>query len=62
MFFVLEGDTGKLRLIEANTTKYNELASAQVLDGQEAWAPLALSEGKLVLRDLTRMICLDVRG
>jgi outer membrane protein assembly factor BamB len=62
MFYVLEGDTGKLRLIEANTTRYNELACAQVLGGQEAWGPMALSDGKLVLRDLSKMICLDVRG
>jgi outer membrane protein assembly factor BamB len=62
MFFVLDGDTGKLRLIEASITGYNELASAQVLAGQEVWAPMALSDGKLVLRDLTKMMCLDVRG
>ena len=62
MFFVLDGDTGKLRLIEASTTGYNELASAQVLAGQEVWGPMALSDGKLVLRDLTKMVCLDVRG
>jgi outer membrane protein assembly factor BamB len=62
MFFVLDGDTGKLRLIEAGTTGYNELAGAQVLAGQEVWAPMALSDGKLVLRDLTKMLCLDVRG
>jgi outer membrane protein assembly factor BamB len=62
MFFVLDGDTGKLHLIEANTTAYNELASAPVLAGEEVWGPMALSDGKLVLRDLTKMICLDVRG
>jgi outer membrane protein assembly factor BamB len=62
MFFVLDGDTGKLRLIEAGTTGYNELASGQVLAGQEVWGPMALSDGKLVLRDLTKMMCLDVRG
>jgi outer membrane protein assembly factor BamB len=62
MFFVLDGDTGKLRLIEASITGYNELAGAQVLSGQEVWGPMALSDGKLVLRDLTKMICIDVRG
>ena len=62
MFFVLDGDTGKLRLIEASTTGYNELASAPVLAGQEVWGPMALSDGKLVLRDLTKMVCVDVRG
>ena len=62
MFFGLDGDTGKLRLIEASTSGYHELASAQVLAGPEAWAPMAMYDGKLVLRDLTQMICLNVRG
>lgn len=62
MFFALDGDTGKLRLIEAGIAGYNELASAQVLAGQEVWSPMALSDGKLVLRDLTKMICLNVRA
>ena len=62
MFFVLDGDSGKLRLIEASTTEYKEIATAQVLTGPEVWAPMALSGGKLVLRDLGKMICLDVRG
>ena len=51
-----------LRLLEAGTTGYNELASAAALGGEEVWGPMALSDGKLVLRDLTKMICLDVRG
>lgn len=62
MFLALDGNSGTLRLIEASTTAYNEIASAQVLAGQEVWAPMALSDGKLVLRDLTKMICLNLRG
>jgi outer membrane protein assembly factor BamB len=62
MFFVLDGDTGMLRLLEASTTEYKELAKAQVLNGQDVWGPMALSGGKLVLRDLTKMVCIDVRG
>lgn len=62
MFFVLEGKTGMLRLLEANATGYKELASAQVLSGEDVWGPMALSDGKLVLRDLTKMVCIDVRG
>ena len=58
----MDGDSGKLRLVDASTTGYNELASAQVLAGQEVWGPMALSGGRLVLRDLSKMICLDVRG
>jgi outer membrane protein assembly factor BamB len=62
MFFVMEGDTGKLHMIEASTTGYNELGSAQVLSGQEVWGPMALSGGKMVLRDLSKMICIDLRA
>jgi outer membrane protein assembly factor BamB len=62
MFLAMDGNTGNLHLIEAGATGYRELAVAQVLAGQEVWAPMALSEGKLVLRDLSKMICLDMRG
>jgi outer membrane protein assembly factor BamB len=62
MFLVLDGDSGKLRLIEASTSGYNELGSAQVLSGPEVWGPMALSGGRLVLRDLGKMVCLDLRG
>jgi outer membrane protein assembly factor BamB len=62
MFFVLEGRTGMLRLLEANTTGYKELAKAQVLGGHDVWGPMALSDGRLIVRDLTKMVCLDVRG
>jgi len=60
MFFVLEGKTGVLRLLEANTSEYRELASAQVLSGPEVWAPMALSDGRLLVRDLHEMKCLQV--
>ena len=62
MFFILEGDTGMLRLIEADTTEYKELAHAQILSGKDVWAPLALSDGKLLIRDMARMVCLQVGG
>ena len=47
MFFALDGRTGLLRLFEASTTEYQELASAQVLSAEEVWGPMALSNGKL---------------
>ncbi len=60
MFYVLEGATGMLRLLEANTSEYKELASAQLLDGHDVWAPLALSDGKLLIRDMTKLVCVEV--
>lgn len=60
MFIVLDGKTGTLRMLDANASSYVEIASAQVLSGPDVWAPPALADGKLVIRDLTRMVCLDV--
>ena len=54
-------DDGLLTLAEATPNGYKQLAQAQVLTGHEAWAPMALAGGRLILRDLTRMVCLDVR-
>jgi outer membrane protein assembly factor BamB len=61
MFFILDGDTGMLRLVEANTTEYKELDRAQVLSGHDVWGPIALSNGKMVMRDLTKMVCISVK-
>lgn len=60
MFFILDGKTGMLRLIEANTKQYRELASAQILGGDEVWGPPALSNGRLIIRDMKQMVCLQV--
>lgn len=60
LIFNLEGDKGVLHLIEPSPEAYKELASAKLLDGKEIWAPMALSQGKLVIRDQQNMKCLDV--
>ncbi len=60
MFYILDGKSGALRLIEANTKQYKELASAQILGGEDVWGPMALSNGNLVIRDMNHMVCLQV--
>jgi outer membrane protein assembly factor BamB len=60
MLFVLEGKTGVLRLVEASTSGYRELDHAGVLHGKDVLGPMALSDGKLVLRDMTTMKCIQV--
>jgi outer membrane protein assembly factor BamB len=62
MFIVVEGKTGVVHLLEASTAGYKELAKAPILSGHDVWGPLALSDGRLVLRDLSRMVCLDLRA
>ena len=53
-------DSGLLRLFPASPAGYKPLAQAQVLQGRESWAPLALAGGRLLARDLTRLVCLEV--
>ena len=53
-------DTGRLTLAEATPDGYKQLAEAQVLEGNDCWGPMALAGGRLLVRDLTRMMCLDV--
>ena len=55
-------DDGVLTMLRASLTGYEQLARAKVLDGHDAWAPMALVDGKLLLRDSQEMICLDMRA
>jgi outer membrane protein assembly factor BamB len=59
VFFVMN-DSGKLSLVEDSSTRFNPLAQAQVLQGRESWGPMALAGGRLIVRDFTRLVCLDV--
>ncbi len=58
--FILN-DNGELTLIRASLRGYERLDRARVLQGRDAWAPMALVDGKLLLRDSEHLICLDVR-
>ena len=53
-------DSGVLTLAEATPTGYVQRASAKVLEGPEAWGPMAIAGRRLIVRDFNRMICLDV--
>jgi len=60
LFFILDGRSGVLRLVDANAAQYTELASAQILEAGDVWGPPALSKGRLVIRDMAHMVCLQV--
>jgi len=57
-------DVGVLALVEVNPSGYRELARAKVLPARdrESWGPMAIAGGRLILRDLKNLTCLDVRG
>lgn len=54
-------DSGQLRLLEATPTRHHELARAQVLpNAHESWGPMALAGNRLLVRDLTRLLCVQL--
>jgi len=55
-------NSGLLSMAEATPTGFVQLAEARVLEGPDSWGPMAVASGRLILRDLNRMICLDIRA
>lgn len=58
----------KLYLIDPNPSAFKPLASAELLEkgsggfggGSQNWAPIALSNGKLLIRDQKQLKCVKV--
>ncbi len=57
--FILSDDA-TLTIARPSTKSYIELDSYRVLDGHDAWGPLAIADGYMVLRDSKTMVCLDL--
>ena len=53
-------DSGRLTLAKAAAGGFVKLAEAKVLEGPDSWGPMAADGTRLILRDLNRMICLDI--
>ena len=58
-FYILN-DNGVLTMIKASIDGYEELGQAKVLQGHDAWGPIALVGTKMLLRDSKSLVCLEV--
>lgn len=59
---LLDGESGFLYLVKADPSDYKELSSVKIVKEKDmAWAPLALSNGKLLLRDWNTMKCIELK-
>lgn len=58
--FILSDD-GLLTIAKPSVTEYIQLDQYQVLDGHDAWAPIAVADGYMILRDSKQMVCLNMR-
>lgn len=54
-------DRGWLSMVEATPDGYRRLGRSEVFpSGHDAWGPMTLVGGRLIVRDMTRMACLDI--
>ena len=58
------GKDGEIALIEPSPEGYRELGRASFFSSKksQAWAPLAFCQGKLVIRDLEKLVCVDLQN
>jgi outer membrane protein assembly factor BamB len=61
LLLATDGNT-KLYLIEPDPSGFKPLASADLLEPGQNWAPLALADGKLLIRDQKHLKCVAVAG
>lgn len=58
------GQNGDIHLIEPSPEGYKELGKASFFSStkSQAWAPLAFSQGLLIVRDMEKMVCVDLQN
>jgi outer membrane protein assembly factor BamB len=59
--FILD-DNGTLTIAKLTNTGLNVLDEKRIIEGQDAWGPIAIADGYLLMRDSKKMVCLDMRG
>ena len=58
-FYILDDD-GTLTMLAYSLGGYEPLAQFKVLDGHDAWGPIAVAGTRMLLRDSKTMICIEV--
>jgi outer membrane protein assembly factor BamB len=60
LIYAIQGDNGALVMAEVSPDGYKELGRVPMLAPPEPWAPPAFKDGKLIVRDMHKIYCLDV--
>lgn len=58
-FYILKDD-GYLTIARASTAGFTVLDKKRIFEAQDAWGPIAVADGKMLLRDSKLMVCLDM--
>lgn len=59
-FFILNDD-GTLTIAKATTSGWVLMDKANIIEGQDSWGPIAIADGRLLMRTSKQMVCIDVR-
>lgn len=63
--YVFDGDTGELMLVNPNPEKFDPISKFEALKPQgrsnNAWSPIVISDGRLIIRDHQQIVCFDLR-
>ncbi len=58
-FFILKDD-GTLSIAKATTKEFILLDKRKIMNGHDAWGPMAIVDGRLLMRDSKKMLCIDI--
>ena len=59
--FYVADDVGRIVVFEATPQRCNKIAEWRAMEGDEVWAPLVIVGGRMLIRDVGRLVCLDLR-
>jgi outer membrane protein assembly factor BamB len=57
--FILNDD-GVLTIARPSIKSFQQIDQIRLFEGQDAWAPIAVADGYMVLRDSKKMICINL--
>lgn len=59
--FFIVADDGTLSIAKVEEESFTLMDKYRVIEGHDAWGPIAIADGYLLMRDSKRMLCLDIK-
>jgi outer membrane protein assembly factor BamB len=59
--FIIWSQKGKLATAEISPVGFKQISSAQILEGKDTWASPVLANGRIYVRNLDHIACVDVK-
>jgi len=59
--FFIVNDDGTLVITKASTKGFQVLDKHRIIEGHDAWGPIAIADGYLLMRDLKKLVCINIK-